>query len=327
MSEKLTHLNVILSRPRGFCAGVIRAIDIVERALRLYGPPIYVRHEIVHNKIVVEDLRARGAIFVDRIADIPEGAITVFSAHGVSPSVEEEARLRLLDVVDATCPLVRKVHIEGRRYVQQGFDVVLIGHRGHAEVDGTMGQIGVGGRIHLVETPLDVATIDIADPERVAYVTQTTLSLSDVKQTIEALKRRFPSIVGPDTRDICFATQNRQTAIASIVDRIDLLLVIGSKNSSNTNRLREIGEAQGLPTRMIDDANGFDPVWLTGVHTVGVTAGASAPERLVQDLVARLSELRSVSVEEMDGRKETVHFRLPDRFLDAAAPAVSGIGR
>ncbi|WP_026868056.1 4-hydroxy-3-methylbut-2-enyl diphosphate reductase [Hyphomicrobium zavarzinii] len=327
MSEKLTHITVILSRPRGFCAGVVRAIEIVERALELSGPPVYVRHEIVHNKSVVEDLRARGAIFVDRIADIPEGATTVFSAHGVSPSVEEEAKQRFLDVVDATCPLVRKVHSEGRRYVQQGYDVVMIGHRGHAEVEGTMGQIGVMGKIHLVETPADVAAIDVADATRVAYVTQTTLSLTDVRQTVEALKRRFPSIVGPDTRDICFATQNRQAAIASIVDRINLLLVLGSKNSSNANRLREIGEARGVPTYMIEDALAFDPDWLKGVRTVGVTAGASAPERLVQDLVVRMSELRSVSVEEMDGRKETVRFRLPDRFLDGAVRAASGIGR
>jgi 4-hydroxy-3-methylbut-2-en-1-yl diphosphate reductase len=295
MPEKLTHLNVILSRPRGFCAGVIRAIDIVERALDLYGAPIYVRHEIVHNSTVVNGLRARGAIFVDSIADIPEGAITVFSAHGVSPAVEHEARLRSLDVIDATCPLVRKVHIEGRRYVQQGFDVVLIGHRGHVEVEGALGQIG--GRVHLVETPSDVEALSVANPARVSYVTQTTLSLSDVRQTIEALKRRFPSIVGQDTRDICFATQNRQTAIASIVDRIDLLLVIGSPNSSNTNRLREIGEAHGVPTRMIESADAFDPAWIAEARTVGVTAGASAPEKLVQELVARLAELRLVTVE------------------------------
>jgi 4-hydroxy-3-methylbut-2-en-1-yl diphosphate reductase len=281
----------------------------------------------VHNKTVVNGLRARGAIFVDRIADIPEGAITVFSAHGVSPAVEDEARLRSLDVVDATCPLVRKVHIEGRRYVQQGFDVVMIGHRGHAEVEGALGQIGPGERVHLVETPADVDTLTVADPARVAYVTQTTLSLTDVKQTIDALKQRFPGIVGQDTRDICFATHNRQTAIASIVGRIDLLVVLGSENSSNTNRLREIGEAQGLPTRMIEDADAFDPAWLTGISTIGITAGASAPEILVQDLVARLTQLRTVSVEEMDGKRETVRFRLPDRFADPADAAAHEIAR
>jgi 4-hydroxy-3-methylbut-2-enyl diphosphate reductase len=324
MSEKLTHLSVILSRPRGFCAGVVRAIDIVERALDRYGPPIYVRHEIVHNKHVVENLRARGAIFVECVTDIPVGAITVFSAHGVSPEVEDAAKQRSLDVIDATCPLVRKVHIEGRRYATQGFDVVLIGHRDHPEVEGTWGQIGNGNRsnLHIVATPNDVETLRVRDPDRVAFVTQTTLSLGDVQETIDALKQRFPLIVGQDTKDICYATQNRQNAVLSLVDQIDLLLVVGSANSSNTTRLREIGEAKGVPTHMIDNCSMLDPQWLAGVETVGITAGASVPEVLVQDTVARLASLRTITVEEMEGRKETVRFRVPDRLADLPAATV-----
>jgi 4-hydroxy-3-methylbut-2-enyl diphosphate reductase len=324
MTEKLTHLYVILSRPRGFCAGVVRAIDIVERALDRYGPPIYVRHEIVHNKRVVESLRARGAIFVECVTEIPEGAITVFSAHGVSPEVEQAAQLRSLDVIDATCPLVRKVHIEGRRYATQGFDVVLIGHRGHPEVEGTRGQIGNGksNSLHIVATPDEVETLRVNDPDRVAFVTQTTLSLGDVQETIDALRRRFPQIVGQDTKDICYATQNRQNAVLSLVKQVDLLLVVGSANSSNTTRLREIGEAKGVPTHMIDNCSMLDPQWLSGVETLGITAGASVPEVLVQDTVARLASFRSVTVEEMEGRKETVRFRVPERLVDIPAATV-----
>lgn len=317
MPENLTHLTVILTRPRGFCAGVVRAVEIVEEALRRYGAPVYVRHEIVHNKFVVARLRERGAIFVDDVDEIPEGAITVFSAHGVAPEVEQAAEARLLDVIDATCPLVRRVHNEGRRYSQQGFDVVLIGHRGHPEVEGTTGQIG--GRLHVVATPDDVAHIAVNDPNRVSFVTQTTLSLTDTQETIAALKRRFPAIVGQDTRDICYATQNRQNAVMDLVKRIDLLLVVGSANSSNTTRLREIGNNAGVPSYLIDSPDMIDMRWLDGVRTVGITAGASAPEILVQDAIKHLSAVRSVTVEEMDGRIETVRFRLPDRLADVAA--------
>lgn len=312
MSDNLTHFTVILSRPRGFCAGVVRAIKIVEEALDRYGAPVYVRHEIVHNKHVVASLTDRGAIFVDDVSDIPEGAITIFSAHGVSPEVERSAEARSLDVIDATCPLVRRVHNEGRRYARLGYDVVLIGHRGHPEVEGTSGQIG--GKLHVVSTPAEVDAIAVEDAERVAFVTQTTLSLSDTQETITALKRRFPLIVGQDTRDICYATQNRQNAVSDLLKRIDLLLVVGSANSSNTNRLREIGTSAGVPSYLIDSADMIDVAWLSNVRTIGVTAGASAPECLVQDTIRFLSTLRSVTVEEMDGREENVRFRLPDRL-------------
>jgi 4-hydroxy-3-methylbut-2-enyl diphosphate reductase len=313
MSENLTLLNVILSRPRGFCAGVVRAVQIVEEALHRYGAPIYVRHEIVHNKHVVAGLTARGAIFVDDVAEIPEGAITIFSAHGVAPDVERSAAKRSLDVIDATCPLVRRVHNEGRRYADKDYDVVLIGHRGHPEVEGTSGQIG--GRLHIVATPADVEALQIADAGKVAFVTQTTLSLSDTQDTINALKRRYPEIVGQDTRDICYATQNRQNAVADLLKRIELLLVVGSANSSNTNRLQEIGHTAGIPSYLIDNPAMIDPAWLTNVSTVGITAGASAPEVVVQDAVKYLATLRRVVVTEMDGRDETVKFRLPDRFV------------
>lgn len=316
MSDNLTHLTVILSRPRGFCAGVVRAVQIVEEALDRYGPPVFVRHEIVHNKHVVAQLRDRGAIFVDDVADIPEGAITVFSAHGVSPDVERAADVRSLDVIDATCPLVRRVHNEGRRYSTQGFDVVLIGHPGHPEVEGTRGQIG--GRLHVISEPADVAALAVLDPARVAFVTQTTLSLSDTQETIAALKARFPGIVGQDTRDICYATQNRQNAVTEMLQHIQLLLVVGSANSSNTNRLREIGSNAGIPSHLIDTPDMIDPSWLTGVGTLGITAGASAPEVLVQAAVKRLASLRQLTVEEMDGRDEAVRFRLPDRLAPKA---------
>jgi 4-hydroxy-3-methylbut-2-enyl diphosphate reductase len=291
---------------------VVRAIDIVERALALYGPPVYVRHEIVHNKHVVGTLRAKGAVFVDDVADIPEGAITVFSAHGVAPAVEHGAERRSLDVIDATCPLVRKVHNEGRRYAEQGYDVVLIGHRGHPEVEGTSGQIGKN--LHIVGSADDVALLSVTNPERVAFVTQTTLSLTDTQDTIAALKRRYPNITGQDTRDICYATQNRQNAVLALAKEVQLLLVIGSANSSNTNRLREIGESKGIPAHLIEGPSMIDPRWLTGIHTVGITAGASAPEVLVQDTVRQLSSWRAVMVEELDGREETVRFRVPDRL-------------
>jgi 4-hydroxy-3-methylbut-2-enyl diphosphate reductase len=309
-------LRVILAKPRGFCAGVVRAIDIVEQALRLYGAPVYVRHEIVHNKHVVASLRARGAIFVDDVEEIPHGALTVFSAHGVSRLVEQGAAARDLDVIDATCPLVHKVHAEGRRYAERGYDVVLIGHEGHAEVEGTRGQIG--GRLHVVGTRRDIDRIEVSDPSRVAYVTQTTLSLFDTMDVISALKQRFPAAVGQQTKDICYATQNRQNAVVELAREAQLILVVGSANSSNSNRLREIAEATGVAAHLIDSAGDLDPSWLEGVHTLGLTAGASAPESIVLDTIETLGELRAVSIETMPGVEEAVQFKLPARVAEAA---------
>ncbi len=311
-------LKVILAQPRGFCAGVERAIDIVERALAKYGAPVYVRHEIVHNKYVVETLRNRGAIFVEEVDEIPEGAVTIFSAHGVSRKVEDGAHFRELDVIDATCPLVTKVHKEGRRYAGRGYDIVLIGHLGHPEVEGTLGQIP--GTVHVISEPEEVETLNVSDPDRVSFVTQTTLSVNDTKDVIAALKKRFPNIIGPDTRDICYATQNRQTAVIEMVKHIDLLLVVGANNSSNSNRLREIGENKGVPSYLIEDATMFDPAWLEGVETVGVTAGASAPETLVQDTINRLGECRALTLELLDGVEENVHFKLPSELADVPRP-------
>ncbi|MEL6360341.1 MAG: 4-hydroxy-3-methylbut-2-enyl diphosphate reductase [Pseudomonadota bacterium] len=311
-------LNVILAQPRGFCAGVERAIDIVERALEKYGAPVYVRHEIVHNKRVVDTLKARGAVFVEEIDEIPAGAVTIFSAHGVSQKVENGAELRSLDVIDATCPLVTKVHKEGRRYAAKDYDIVLIGHLGHPEVEGTLGQIP--GTVHVISEPHEVATLNVSDPDRVSFVTQTTLSVNDTKDVIAALKERFPNIIGPDTRDICYATQNRQTAVIELSKQVDLLLVVGAHNSSNSNRLREIGENFGLPSYLIEDADMFDPAWLEGVAKVGITAGASAPETLVQETISRLREHRTVTVEALDGVEENVHFKLPQELADVPRP-------
>jgi len=316
--NKDTPLKVILAQPRGFCAGVDRAIDIVERALAKYGAPVYVRHEIVHNKYVVETLRNRGAIFVEEVDEIPEGAVTIFSAHGVSRKVEDGAHFRELDVIDATCPLVTKVHKEGRRYAGKGYDIVLIGHLGHPEVEGTIGQIP--GTVHVISEPHDVDSLKVSDPDKVSFVTQTTLSVNDTKDVIAALKKRFPNIIGPDTRDICYATQNRQTAVLEMVKQVDLLLVVGANNSSNSNRLREIGENHGVPSYLIEDASMFEAKWLEGVETVGVTAGASAPETLVQDTIKRLAEHRSLSVEKLDGVEENVHFKLPKELADTPRP-------
>lgn len=302
-------LRVVLAQPRGFCAGVERAIEIVERALAKFGPPIYVRHEIVHNRHVVEDLRARGAVFVDELDEIPPGAITVFSAHGVARRVEEWAAERGLPVLDATCPLVAKVHAEGRRYAGQGREVVLVGHAGHAEVEGTIGQIP--GRVHLVQTAADVARLEVGDPERLAYVTQTTLSVDDTRGIIAALQARFPAIVGPDVRDICYATQNRQQAVRELAGLVDMILVVGSKNSSNSNRLREIGEELGRPSHLIDDAGALRPEWFAGIGTVGLTAGASAPETLVQGVLDRLRHFGEVEVSTLAGVAEDVRFKFP----------------
>jgi 4-hydroxy-3-methylbut-2-enyl diphosphate reductase len=307
-------LRVLLAQPRGFCAGVERAIEIVERALARYGPPVYVRHEIVHNRRVVETLRAKGARFVEEVDEIPEGAVTVFSAHGVSEAVESGAAARGLSVIDATCPLVSKVHNEGRRYAEKTFEVVLIGHEGHPEVEGTMGRIP--GRVHLVSSLADVEGLEPTDPEKLAYVTQTTLSVDDTRDIIAALRQRFPRIVGPDTRDICYATQNRQTAVRALAASVQVILVVGARNSSNSNRLREIGEAVGVPAYLIEDADALDPDWLDGASAVGITAGASAPEELVEELLARLAELFDTQVELLAGIEENVQFRLPEQVAD-----------
>ncbi len=311
--------RVLLAKPRGFCAGVERAIEIVERALTLYGPPVYVRHEIVHNKHVVETLRAQGAVFVEELDEIPEGAVTIFSAHGVSTEVEDEAERRNLPVIDATCPLVTKVHKEGRNHARKGREVILIGHAGHPEVEGTQGRIP--GGVHLVSSTEDVRGVDVRDPTKVAYVTQTTLSVDDTRDIIEALRQRFPKITGPDVKDICYATQNRQQAVRELAARVDMLLVVGARNSSNSNRLREIGAESGIPSYLIDDAGSLDPAWLKGVATVGVTAGASAPEKLVQDLIDRLGNFGSVVVEELAGAEEHMQFKLPRELAGSIATA------
>jgi len=308
-------MRVLLAQPRGFCAGVVRAVDIVERALQVYGPPVYVRHEIVHNRHVVESLRAKGARFVEDVGDIPEGAITVFSAHGVSRKVAADAGVRGLQVIDATCPLVSKVHHEARRYAQQGHEIVLIGHHGHPEVEGTMGQ--VSGTVHLVTSTDDVGTLQPADPAKLAYVTQTTLSVDDTREIIAALKARFPGIRGPDVKDICYATQNRQSAVRLLVDRCDVILVIGADYSSNSSRLREIGAETGTASYLIPDAGSLDPVWLEGARSVGVTAGASAPEDLVQGLLDRLSETFDITIADVGDIEENVTFRLPPELLVA----------
>jgi len=304
-----TPLKIILAQPRGFCAGVDRAIDIVEKALELYGPPVYVRHEIVHNKWVVEDLRAKGVVFVGEVNEIPDGAITVFSAHGISEKVENSARLRELPVIDATCPLVTKVHREAQRYEEGGRQIVLIGHEGHPEVEGTSGR--VKGGVLLVQNAKDVAGLEVEDPERLAYVTQTTLSVDDTKEIITALKDRFPSIAGPELRDICYATQNRQNAVRELSRLAQLVLVIGSANSSNSNRLRDLAVEMGVTAHLIDDARGLNPAWFENIEAVGITAGASAPEHLVQGVVEAIGCLRPTQVETMGGIVENTSFKLP----------------
>lgn len=302
------HLQVFLAAPRGFCAGVDRAIEIVEQALKLYGAPIYVRHEIVHNRWVVEDLRAKGVVFVKEVDEVPEGGITVFSAHGISEKVENSAKLRALPVIDATCPLVTKVHNQARRYEREGYEIVLIGHAGHPEVEGTSGRVK---KVYLVEKLDDVATLEVAQPEKLAYVTQTTLSVDDTRTIIDALKEKFPTIHGPDTKDICYATQNRQQAVKELAQQVDLLLVVGSRNSSNSNRLRDLGAEYGISAYLIDDATDIQPEWLEGVSKVGLTAGASAPELLVERVIAFLETLRQVTVTPFEVIEETVYFNLP----------------
>ena len=302
-------LTVLLANPRGFCAGVERAITIVERALIKFGSPVYVRHEIVHNKRVVEELRNKGAVFVEELDEVPTGAVTIFSAHGVSRLVEDDANKRTLKVIDATCPLVTKVHIEGRRYAEKGYDVVLIGHLGHAEVEGTIGQIPKP--VHVVANEQEARELAVENPEKVAFITQTTLSVQDTQNIIAALKERFPAIVGPDTKDICYATQNRQTAVRDMLGEIDLLLVVGAHNSSNSNRLCEIGSEEGIESHLIETAEAIDPAWLNGVKRIGLTAGASAPDSIVQETLTRLSQLRQTKIIIRDGVKEDMQFKLP----------------
>jgi len=307
-------MKIILANPRGFCAGVSRAIDIVERALENFGAPIYVRHEVVHNKFVVDDLRAQGAVFVDELDEIPDGGIAIFSAHGVSRAVREEGARRKLKVFDATCPLVTKVHMEVLGHYREGRECILIGHKGHPEVEGTMGQYNKPeelGRMHLVETVQDVATLHVKDPQRLAFVTQTTLSMDDTALVIDALRARFPAILGPKKDDICYATQNRQDAVKDLAQRCDVVLVVGSPNSSNSNRLKELSDKLGTPAHLIDSAAEIRNEWLTGKQTIGVTAGASAPETLVEQVIAQLKTCGAILVEENIGRRESVVFPLP----------------
>jgi len=302
-------MKVLLANPRGFCAGVERAISIVERALALHGAPIYVRHEVVHNAYVVDDLRRKGAVFVEELSEVPAGSTVIFSAHGVSKAVRAEAEARHLHVFDATCPLVTKVHVEVEKMRRAGREIVMIGHRGHPEVEGTMGQAREG--MHLVETAADVARLRVTDPEKLSYVTQTTLSIDDAAAIVDALKKRFPAITGPKRNDICYATQNRQDAVKFMAPQCELVIVVGSPNSSNSNRLREVAQTRGAEAYMVDGADELRPEWVTGKHRVGVTAGASAPEVLVQGVIARLRELGAERVTVLPGAEENVVFPMP----------------
>ena len=311
----MSQREVLLAQPRGFCAGVERAIEIVERALARYGAPIYVRHEVVHNKFVVDDLHAKGAVFVEELEEVPAGSTVIFSAHGVSQAVRAEAESRGLKVFDATCPLVTKVHIEVARMREQGREIIMIGHKGHPEVEGTLGQVKDG--TFLVETVEDVAALQVTDPEQLAYVTQTTLSVDDAAAIVDALKARFPTIVGPKKDDICYATQNRQDAVKFMVPQVDLVLVVGSKNSSNSNRLREVAALRGVPAYLVDNAEGIAPAWLEGRRRIGVTAGASAPEVLVASVIDRLKALGAASVRPLEGVIEKVTFPLPKGLQDS----------
>ncbi|WP_028110395.1 4-hydroxy-3-methylbut-2-enyl diphosphate reductase [Ferrimonas futtsuensis] len=305
-------MQIQLANPRGFCAGVDRAISIVERALELFEPPIYVRHEVVHNRYVVDSLRQRGAVFVDELHEVPDNSIVIFSAHGVSQAVRQEADNRGLKVFDATCPLVTKVHMQVTRASRKGLECVLIGHAGHPEVEGTMGQYdNTDGGIYLVESPEDVLKMEVRDPDNLQFVTQTTLSVDDTAEIIETLRSRFPSIAGPRKDDICYATQNRQDAVRELASRCDLVLVVGSKNSSNSNRLRELAEKSGARAHLVDGAEDIDAAWLEGAANIGVTAGASAPEVLVKGVVAELQNLGADNVEEAQGREENVVFQVP----------------
>lgn len=309
-------MKVILAKPRGFCAGVVRAIEIVERALDKYGAPVYVRHEIVHNKWVVDSLKARGARFVEDLSEVPKDAITIFSAHGVAKSVQEEAEQRGLRVLNATCPLVSKVHSQGRHYVRQGRTVILIGHAGHPEVEGTLGQIP--GEVLLVQTEADVDALELPRSTPVAYVTQTTLSVDDTRGVIDAIYRRFEDVAGPGTQDICYATQNRQSALLELTKLVDVIFVVGATNSSNSNRLREIGIEAGTPTYLIANGNEIQPEWLKGAEVVGITAGASAPEVMVMDVVRALQRIEPVELGTLPGQDENIEFRVPVDLIDIA---------
>ncbi len=306
-------MDIVLANPRGFCAGVDRAIDIVSRALEVFGGPVYVRHEVVHNRHVVDDLRTRGAVFVDELSEVPDDAIVIFSAHGVSRAVQDEAEGRGLQVFDATCPLVTKVHVEVAAFSAAGRECVLIGHAGHPEVEGTMGRYDIshGGAIYLVENEHQAATLDVRDPATLAFVTQTTLSVDDTAKVIDALREKFPDIQGPRKDDICYATQNRQDAVKSLAEEVDLVLVVGSTNSSNSNRLQELAERCGAHAFLIDDASMIDPGWLKSARHVGVTAGASAPELLVREVITMLQAHGGLSVRDLDGREENITFSLP----------------
>ena len=307
-------LKVYLAQPRGFCAGVERAITIVERAIELYGPPVYVRHEIVHNKRVVNNLISKGAIFVQELDQIPAGAVTVFSAHGVAQKVEDTANKRKLPVLDATCPLVAKVHKEGQRYSSKGYEVVLIGHEGHPEVEGTMGRIS--GDVYLVSNTEDVKLLQVKNPSKLSYISQTTLSVDDTKVVIEALKKRFPEIEGPDVKDICYATQNRQSAVRDLVGHVNLILVVGAKNSSNSNRLRDLGEESGVDTYLIETADDLDRKWFDNVESIGISSGASTPDELVKEVMNRISTFREIKIEMRPGIEENVVFKLPKELVN-----------
>ncbi len=312
--KKKKSLKIILAQPRGFCAGVERAIEIVERALKIYGPPVYVRHEIVHNKRVVNNLSSKGAVFVKELDQIPEGAVTVFSAHGVSQKVEDTAEVRNLPVLDATCPLVAKVHKEGQRYSKDGFEVILIGHEGHPEVEGTMGRIS--GPVYLVSNTDDVKSLKVKNPDKLSYVSQTTLSVDDTRDVINALQERFPKIVGPDVKDICYATQNRQSAVRDLVKSVDLVLVVGARNSSNSNRLKDIGSESGVNTHLIETADDMSLSWFENVDSVGITSGASTPDELVKEVIDRISTFTSIEIEKQPGKEENVVFKLPKELLN-----------
>ena len=316
-------MRVILAQPRGFCAGVVRAIEIVERALKTFGPPVYVRHEIVHNRHVVDSLKAKGARFVEELSEVPPGAVTIFSAHGVGRAVEEEAERRGLNVIDATCPLVSKVHNQANRYVRNARQLILIGHAGHPEVEGTRGRIPVP--VHLVQTEEDVEKLRIPRATPVAYVTQTTLSVDDTRGIIAALEAKFSDVVGPDTRDICYATQNRQSAVRDLCKQVDVLLVVGASNSSNSNRLREIGSDSGIPSYLIADGSELQPEWLRGAEVVGITAGASAPETLVENVIDALAALGPVDITTMAGRVEDIEFKLPASLAGDPAPKLAAV--
>ena len=318
-------MDVVLANPRGFCAGVDRAIAIVEQALAQFGAPIYVRHEVVHNRFVVDDLRAKGAIFVDHLSQVPEGSTVIFSAHGVPKSVRAEAEQRGLRVFDATCPLVTKVHVEIQKMHDAGREIVMIGHAGHPEVEGTMGQLD--GGVHLVDSVADVDALAVRDPERLAYVTQTTLSVDDASAIVDALKRRFPSIVGPKKDDICYATQNRQDAVKFLAQEVDVVIVVGSPNSSNSNRLREVAANRGVPAYMVDRASELRADWIADAEQVGVSAGASAPEVLVREVIDRLRALGARRVRNLDGVVESVVFPMPKGLAAGNKPPETGAGR